>query len=156
MEEFALIALLQRVSSARVRVGETLISSIGSGILLFVAVARGDQEEHASWLAKKIVNHRIFPGNGRPMDLSVADITGEILVVSQFTLAAAASRGNRPDFSGAELPERAMELYEFFVEQIRDFHQLDKVAVGEFGADMQVSLTNDGPVTILLSRGGSS
>ena len=156
MEVFGLIALLQRVSSAHVRVGETLISSIGSGVLLFVAVTRGDQEEHASWLAKKIVNHRIFPGNGRPMDLSIADISGEILIVSQFTLAAVTSRGNRPDFSDAELPDRAMQLYEFFVEKIRDFHDPDKVSVGEFGADMQVSLINDGPVTILLSRGGSS
>ena len=148
-------ALLQRVSSAQVEVGETLVSSIGSGILVFLAVTRGDQEEHASWLAKKIVNHRIFPSNGRPLDLSVADISGEILIVSQFTLAASTSRGNRPDFTNAEQQGRAKHIYQYFVQQVRGFHQSDKVSEGEFGAHMQVSLVNDGPVTILLSRDGS-
>lgn len=147
-------ALLQRVTSAHVRVDQTVVSSIGSGILVFVAIIRGDGEDQANWLANKIVSHRIFPRNDRPMDLSVVDTEGEILIVSQFTLAASTTRGNRPDFSKAETPERARYLFEHFVDQVRALHS--KVSVGAFGANMQVSLVNDGPVTILLHRDGQT
>ena len=143
-------ALLQRVSSAHVSVDQTVVSSIGSGMLVFLGIVRGDTEEHATWLASKILSHRIFPRNDRPMDVSIADTQGEILIVSQFTLAATTTRGNRPDFSKAEEPRRARDLYEFFIESVISRHP--RVAVGTFGANMQVSLVNDGPVTILLTR----
>jgi D-aminoacyl-tRNA deacylase len=146
-------ALLQRVSSASVEVDCAQIASIQSGLLVFLGVATGDSEEQVGWLAEKVLGLRIFPGEGaeaaKPMNRSVVDVSGEILVVSQFTLAADTSRGRRPGFSTAAAPEQAEPLYEAFVAELRK-----EVAVqtGQFGADMQVSLVNDGPVTFMLER----
>lgn len=146
-------ALLQRVSSATVEVGGKQIAGIQSGLLVFLGVAAGDTQEQVNWLADKVTGLRIFPGQSadvaKPMDRSVVDVGGEILVVSQFTLAADTSRGRRPGFSTAAAPELAEPLYEAFVAELR---KTIPVQTGQFGADMQVALVNDGPVTFLLER----
>lgn len=147
-------ALLQRVTSAHVTVDQTLVSSIGSGVVVFLAILRRDGQDQAEWLANKIVRYRIFPSENRPMDRSLADIDGEALVVPQFTLAARTARGNRPDFSQAMAPEKARDLFEYFVASMRKSHS--NVKIGSFQENMQVSLVNDGPVTIFLSREPSS
>ena len=143
-------ALLQRVLSAQVEVSGSTVSSIGPGLLVFLGVVKGDDEEQATWLAQKILRHRVFPDSSRPMNRSVVETNGDLLVVSQFTLCASSARGNRPDFSSAERPERAEQLYDYFVQKLRESNL--SVSVGRFGADMHVSLVNDGPVTILLNR----
>lgn len=142
-------ALLQRVSTAQVRVEGRVISSISKGLLVFLAVERGDSIDNCSYLVNKILNHRVFPDGKQHMNLSVQDVQGEILVVSQFTLAASGKKGNRPDFSNAEEPKRAKKLYLEFIRML-DGHKVD-VRAGEFGAYMEVELVNDGPVTLLLS-----
>lgn len=147
-------ALLQRVTSAHVTVDQTLVSSIGSGVVVFLAILRGDGQDQAEWLANKIVRYRIFPSENRPMDRSLADIDGGALVVPQFTLAARTDRGNRPDFSQAMAPEKARDLFEYFVASMKISHS--NVKIGSFQENMQVSLVNDGPVTIFLSREPSS
>jgi len=142
-------ALLQRVSTARVRVDGRVVSSISKGLLVFLAVERGDSIDNCSYLVNKILNHRVFPDGKQHMNLSVQDVQGEILVVSQFTLAASGKKGNRPDFSNAEEPNRARELYTEFI-HLLERHKI-AVLAGEFGAYMEVELVNDGPVTLLLS-----
>ena len=147
-----MIALLQRVSEASVRVDSREIASIGHGLLVLLGVAAADSGEQADWLAAKTAALRIFPdadGN-KPMNVSVNDVAGEVLVVSQFTLAADTRRGNRPGFSTAAPPEVAEPLYLRYVQALRQLGL--PVQTGEFGADMAVSLTNDGPVTFLLER----
>ena len=141
-------ALLQRVSEASVSVAEREIARIDRGLLVFVAVFHDDDEAAARRLAERTLAARIFPDANKAMNRSVLDIGGAVLAVSQFTLAADTRRGNRPSFGSAAPPARAEELYNRYVEALRD-HCPD-VAVGEFGADMQVALINDGPVTILL------
>lgn len=146
-------ALLQRVSSASVEVGGEQIAGIQSGLLVFLGVATGDSHEQVVWLADKVVGLRIFPGEGadaaKPMNRSVVDVGGEILVVSQFTLAADTRRGRRPGFSTAAAPDLAEPLYEAFVAELR---KSVAVQTGIFGVDMQVALVNDGPVTFMLER----
>ena len=141
--------LLQRVSEAAVTVDGRQVASIGRGLLAFLGVAQGDDEAAASWLADKTLGLRIFADDEKPMNRSVTDIGGEILVVSQFTLAADTSRGRRPGFSSAAEPASAERLYEFFLAELR---KTTPIQSGVFGADMQVSLVNDGPVTFLLER----
>lgn len=141
--------LLQRVSEASVEVAGECVASIGAGLLALVGVAPGDGEQQLQWLADKTLGLRIFPDEAKPMNLSVTDVSGELLVVSQFTLAADTSRGRRPGFSGAAAPQHAEAVYDRFVEVLRDTMP---VQTGVFGADMQVSLINDGPVTFLLER----
>ncbi len=143
-------ALLQRVSEASVTVAGERVAAIGVGLLVFLGVEPEDGAAEADALAGKIVALRIFPDLDKPMNRSVADVQGEILVVSQFTLAADTSRGNRPGFSTAAPPEQAEPLYEQFVSILRRRHP--GVATGVFGADMKVALVNDGPVTFLLER----
>ena len=143
-------ALLQRVTEAAVTVDGERIASIGPGLLVFVGVQPGDGPEDVDWLAGKVLALRIFPDADKPMNRSVTDVGGELLLVSQFTLAADTRRGNRPGFSTAAPPEQAERLYDAFVAEVR--RRWDRVATGRFGADMQVSLVNDGPVTFLLER----
>ena len=140
-------ALLQRVSEAAVSVDGEEIARIGSGLLVLLGVVPDDDEATADGLADKTLNMRIFPDAAKPMNRSVVDVGGEILVVSQFTLAADTRRGRRPSFTGAAPPEQAEALYERYAEALR---ASVPVETGSFGADMQVSLVNDGPVTILL------
>jgi len=146
--------LLQRVSAASVEVAGTCVGKIGTGLLAFVGVESGDGDAQADWLADKTLGLRIFADedvgdNGKAMNRSVLDVAGEILVVSQFTLAADTSKGRRPGFSTAASPARAKQLYERYITNLR---REATIQTGQFGADMQVALVNDGPVTFLLER----
>ena len=141
-------ALLQRVSEAQVRVNGAEIGACGRGLMILVCAMQGDTDEDATQLALKISKLRIFTDDGGKMNRSVLDIAGEALVVSQFTLAADTTRGNRPGFSAAAPPEEGKALYEKFARNLAELGV--PVATGEFGADMQVSLINDGPVTIFM------
>ena len=141
--------LLQRVREAAVYVAGDRVAAIGPGLLAFVGVQADDTEVAAVWLADKTLNLRIFADDDKPMNQSVLDVGGEVLVVSQFTLAADTTRGRRPGFSTAAAPAEAERLYEFFVAELR---KSAPIHTGVFGADMQVSLVNDGPVTFLLER----
>jgi D-tyrosyl-tRNA(Tyr) deacylase len=142
------IALLQRVKEARVTVGGETVGAIGQGLLALVAVERGDAERQADRLAERILSYRMFADAEDKMNLSVVDIAGELLLVSQFTLAADTRKGNRPSFTPAAAPEEGLRLFEHFVESVRSRH--DRIATGRFGANMQVGLINDGPVTFSL------
>ena len=142
-------ALLQRVASARVLVGREIIGEIGRGLLVFVGVGRDDTIEDVKYLAAKICDIRVFASDaGKPMDRSVLDVGGSLLVVSQFTLYGDVRKGRRPSFDGAAPPDDARRLYEDFVRELRAT-QLP-VATGEFQAMMHVELVNDGPVTLLI------
>jgi D-tyrosyl-tRNA(Tyr) deacylase len=140
-------ALVQRVSEASVTVDGKMTGEIGEGLLVLVCAMQGDTEAQSEWLARKVVNLRIFRDEQDRMNRSLIDIGGSALVVSQFTLAAE-TKGNRPGFSTAAAPDEGKRLYEHFSEQVRG-HGVT-VANGVFGADMQVALVNDGPVTIWL------
>ncbi len=141
-------ALLQRVSEAQVAVDGEVIGQTGQGLLVLVCAMQGDTQAEADRLAAKIAKTRIFTDDGGKMNHSVLDIGGSALVVSQFTLAADTSRGNRPGYSSAAAPEEGHKLYEYFAEQLAQ--QGVPVETGRFGADMKVSLINDGPVTIWM------
>lgn len=142
-------AVIQRVKGASVTVESEVVSQIDGGLLIFLGVAQGDDEKDADVLARKIAYLRIFEDEIGRMNRSLLDIEGKTLVVSQFTLLANCVHGRRPDFFSAEKPDRANELYLYFCERIKT-HGIQEVAQGVFGADMQVALVNDGPVTILL------
>lgn len=143
-------AVLQRVTNAEVKVDGETTGKIGEGLLILLGVGPNDTTENADALIKKICNLRIFRDENDKMNLSVKDIDGEILVVSQFTLYADCAKGNRPSFVDAAPPEKANELYEYFKEKCK--LEVKNVQCGVFGADMKVSLLNNGPVTIILER----
>ena len=143
-----MIALIQRVSEARVVVDGRTIGEIGAGLLVLVCAERGDVESQADKLLAKLLKLRIFSDEAGKMNRSVQDVNGGLLVVSQFTLAADTSGGNRPSFTNAAPPEDGRRLYEYFVRQARAAHPA--VETGEFAADMKVHLVNDGPVTLSL------
>ena len=141
--------VLQRVKSASVSIDDVVVGKINQGFLLLVGVGPEDSSDDASYLARKIAGMRIFSDENGKMNLSIDQIGGKILSVSQFTLFADTKKGNRPSFTGAASPDFATNLYEEFNELLRTEYGLT-VETGEFGADMQVSLVNDGPVTIIL------
>lgn len=141
--------LLQRVSEASVKIEERVVGQIESGLLLLFGIEEEDSKNDADWLIKKIIGMRIFSDEEGRMNRSIQDIAGQFLVVSQFTLHASTKKGNRPSFIKAARPEQAIPLYEYFKEELRKQSNLI-VETGQFGADMKVSLTNDGPVTIWL------
>ena len=143
-------ALLQRVSRASVTVDQQTISAIGNGLLILLGVGHGDGEEQAKFLAEKIANLRIFEDEQGKTNLSILDVKGEAIVVSQFTLYGDARKGRRPSFIDAARPELAIPLYERFIQCLRDTGL--RVETGEFGAMMDVDLVNDGPVTLWLER----
>jgi D-tyrosyl-tRNA(Tyr) deacylase len=141
--------VVQRVASARVRVGDRVAGEIGAGLLILLGIGRDDGLADAQYLIRKIVGMRVFESvDGKPMDRSVADVGGGILVVSQFTLYGDMRKGRRPSFDHAAPPDAARTHYEDFVRELRAAHT--PVATGEFQAMMQVDLVNDGPVTVLL------
>jgi D-tyrosyl-tRNA(Tyr) deacylase len=143
-------ALVQRVGSASVSVGEDTVASIGRGFLVLLGVGKGDGREEAEQLAGKVARLRVFADATGKMNRSLLDVRGEALVVSQFTLFADTSRGNRPGFEAAALPGEAEGLYRAFVDSLAALGV--PVQTGVFGADMQVALVNDGPVTIMLEK----
>jgi len=142
------IALLQRVSEAWVEVAGERIAESGAGLMVLVAVERDDSEARADRLLERLLGYRVFADEEGRMNLSIADIAGDLLLVPQFTLAADTNKGRRASFTSAALPEDGQRLFEYFVRQAR--HQFDRVKSGHFGADMQVGLINDGPVTFWL------
>ena len=143
--------VLQRVKSASVAVEDEMISEVGPGLLLFVGVAVSDGEAEADWLAEKLAGLRIFNDEEGKMNLSVRDVGGEVLAVSQFTLLADTKKGKRPSFVGAAPPEEAEPLFDYLCERLRAAGVVS-VKTGSFGAMMSVALVNDGPVTIVLER----
>jgi D-tyrosyl-tRNA(Tyr) deacylase len=143
--------VLQRVSNASVTVDRERISGIGIGLLLLVGVAADDREENADWLAEKIAGLRVFNDPDGKMNLSLRDVEGEVLAVSQFTLLADTRKGKRPSFVRAAQPEKAEPLFDYFCERLRAAGGRT-VQTGRFGAMMDVALVNDGPVTIVLER----
>ena len=141
--------VIQRVKNASVEIRNKNHSSVGQGLLVFVGIENDDGEDDISWLCKKIIQLRIFDDKDGVMNLSVADVDGEILVISQFTLHAKTKKGNRPSYIKAARPDIAIPLYEKFVGKL-GFYLEKEIKIGEFGALMQVSLVNDGPVTIII------
>ncbi|OPX56337.1 D-tyrosyl-tRNA(Tyr) deacylase [Oceanospirillum multiglobuliferum] len=141
-------ALIQRVSHAKVEVDQQIVGQINHGLLVFIGVEKGDRTDDADRLLHKILAYRVFSDDNQKMNLSVADVNGGLLLVSQFTLAANTQKGLRPSFSSAAPPSDGEALYHYIVEQARQKHHT--VATGRFGADMKVQLLNDGPVTFLL------
>ena len=143
-------AVIQRVSSASVRVGDTIVGQISQGIMILLGIEKGDAEAEADWLVAKISGLRIFSDEEGKMNCSCIDIGGALLVVSQFTLAGNCAKGRRPSFDTAAATDEGKRLYDYFVESARRVGL--PVATGIFQADMQVSLVNDGPVTFILER----
>jgi D-tyrosyl-tRNA(Tyr) deacylase len=142
------IALIQRVSEARVTVDARIVGSIGRGVLALIGIQRGDDQARAERLLERVLGYRIFEDEAGRMNLSLSDIAGGLLLVPQFTLAADTQKGTRAGFSRAEPPEAARKLYDALLEMARGRHA--QVASGEFGAHMKVALVNDGPVTFWL------
>ncbi len=140
--------VIQRVSCASVRVERVIVGQIQQGLMLLVGVEEGDDKSDAEWLAKKILDLRIFSDSEGKMNLSVKDVNGDVLCISQFTLLAEYKKGNRPSFIKAARPEMAVDLFEYFKELIKNSGL--KVESGIFGADMKVELLNNGPVTIVM------
>lgn len=146
-----MVALVQRVSDASVQVDGDTVASIDAGLLIFLGVHEADTEEESEWCAAKCAHLRVFPDADGRMDESLLDTGGEVLVVPQFTLYGDTNQGHRPSFTEAAPPDRAEQLYEHFVDQLAQ-HLDQDVPTGEFGALMDVRLTNDGPVTLWVER----
>ena len=142
--------LIQRVSKASVKVEGECVGKINKGFLVFLGITHGDTKDNVDYLVNKLYNLRVFEDENEKMNLSIKDINGEILIVSQFTLYADTSHGNRPSFINAAKPYKANELYEYFIEKAKQTGL--KIEAGIFGTDMKVELLNDGPVTILLEK----
>ncbi|MEQ9468458.1 MAG: D-aminoacyl-tRNA deacylase [Ekhidna sp.] len=142
-------AVIQRVLSASVTINGKIKSEIETGLLILLGIEEADNQEDIEWLCRKIVNMRIFPDKEGVMNNSLLDVNGEALVVSQFTLHASTKKGNRPSYIQAAKPEIAIPLYEGFVAEFQSLIP-SEIRIGEFGANMKVSLVNDGPVTILI------
>jgi len=142
-------ALIQRVSSASVSVAGAVVGEIDRGLLVFVGIEKGDTHAQGQRMAERLLSYRVFSDPDGKMNLSVADVDGGLLMISQFTLAADTNKGKRASFSSAAPPEEAKSLFDSLVEELGSQHP--HIATGRFGADMQVSLINDGPVTFLLT-----
>jgi D-tyrosyl-tRNA(Tyr) deacylase len=141
--------VIQRVSKASVTISNENVAEIGNGLLILIGIEDIDLNEDVNWLVGKIVNLRIFPDENDVMNLSVKDVNGEVIVVSQFTLHASTKKGNRPSYIKAAKPDFAIPMYEKFVSKLET--ELEKeIQTGQFGADMKVALINDGPVTIII------
>lgn len=143
-------AVIQRVLSANLKVDGRTVSEIGKGYVIFLGVSKGDKTENADYLIKKIPSLRIFEDDFGKINLSIKDVKGEILLVSQFTLLANTSHGNRPDFLDAEIPDKANEMYLYVAERLKEGGVT--VKTGVFGADMKITQVNDGPFTVILEK----
>ena len=141
--------VIQKVTEASVSIENQIVGSIDKGLLVLVGIEDGDTNEDIAWLSSKIVNLRVFDDDNGVMNLSVKEVEGEVLIVSQFTLHASTKKGNRPSYIKASRPEVAIPIYEAFIKQVESLLG-KRVPTGQFGAMMQVSLCNDGPVTILI------
>lgn len=141
--------IVQRVKNAKVEVENKIVGQINQGYMVLIGVGPNDTEKEADYLAKKLINLRVFEDENGKMNLSIKDVKGELLLISQFTLYADCSGGNRPSFINAAKPDKANELYEYFCKKCAESVQVQK---GVFGAHMEVTLQNSGPVTILLER----
>ncbi len=147
--------VIQRVSEAAVKIDGTIVGEISKGLLVLLGIAQEDTQQDALYLIQKLINLRIFSDADGKMNLSVQDCGGELLVVSQFTLYADTKKGNRPSYIRAARPEHAISLYEFFLQELQKQFQ-GPIQTGQFGADMKVSLINDGPVTIIIDSRGEN
>jgi D-tyrosyl-tRNA(Tyr) deacylase len=147
--------VIQRVSEAAVKIDGNIVGEISEGLLVLLGIAQEDNEQDALYLLQKLINLRIFSDADGKMNLSVQDCGGELLVVSQFTLYADTKKGNRPSYIRAARPEQAIPLYEFFLRELQKQFQ-GPIQTGKFGADMKVSLINDGPVTIIMDSRGEN
>ncbi len=146
-------AVIQRVSQAAVSINGDEYSRIDQGYLVLLGIEKGDNDTNASVLAKKIIDLRIFEDNNGKMNLGLRDIEGDVLVISQFTLCTDNTKsGNRPSFTLAEEPAEANRIYEFIVDEMKNYYDAVRIKTGIFAAEMKVSLTNEGPVTIILER----
>ena len=143
--------VIQKVTQASVSIENQIVASIDKGLLVLVGIEDGDTNEDIAWLSSKIVNLRVFDDDNGVMNLSVKEVEGEVLIVSQFTLHASTKKGNRPSYIKAARPEVAIPIYEAFIKQVETLLG-KRVPTGQFGAMMQVSLCNDGPVTILIDK----
>jgi D-tyrosyl-tRNA(Tyr) deacylase len=148
-------AVLQRVSKASVEINSNIVANINFGLLILIGIEDDDSQEDINWLSQKIINLRIFGDENEVMNLSVKDIQGEIIIVSQFTLHASTKKGNRPSYIKASKPEIAVPLYEKFVQKM-ELELGKKIQTGKFGADMKVALVNDGPVTLIIDSKNKS
>lgn len=147
--------VIQRVSSASVTIETEIVANIQSGLLVLVGIEDEDSQEDINWLSQKIINLRIFGDENNVMNLSVKDIQGDIIIVSQFTLHASTKKGNRPSYIKASKPEMAIPIYENFVKHM-ELELGKKIQTGKFGADMKVELVNDGPVTLIIDSKNKS
>ncbi len=148
-----MIAVIQRVLNASVTIDKEIYSNIGKGLLILLGVRKGDTEENSRSLARKIIDLRIFNDENDKMNLSVSDVKGEVLVISQFTLCSDNDKsGNRPSFTLAETPKRANTLYELHINEMKICYSSDRIKTGVFAAKMEVNLINEGPVTIILEK----
>ncbi len=141
--------VIQRVKASVLRIDEAVFSEIKQGLLIFVGIEDSDNQEDIAWLSKKVANLRIFDDDKGVMNLSVKDISGEIMLVSQFTLHASTKKGNRPSYIKAAKPDVAVPVYKDFISRLEKESNIN-IKTGKFGADMQISLINDGPVTIII------
>lgn len=142
--------IVQRVNKSQVEVEEKIVGKIDKGFMVLIGITHNDTKEIADFLVRKLINLRVFEDENGKMNLSLKDVQGSLLLISQFTLYADCTSGNRPSFTNAAKPEFANELYEYMIEECKK--QIPNVQTGIFGADMQVSLVNDGPVTIILEK----
>ncbi len=142
--------IVQRVNKSQVEVEEKIVGKIDKGFMVLIGITHNDTKEIADYLVRKLINLRVFEDENGKMNLSLKDVQGSLLLISQFTLYADCTSGNRPSFTNAAKPEFANELYEYIIEECKK--QIPNVQTGIFGADMQVSLVNDGPVTIILEK----
>ena len=142
--------IIQRVSNASVEIDNKIFSNISKGFLVLIGITHTDTKENAEYLVKKLCNLRIFEDENKKMNLSIKDVKGELLIVSQFTLYADTAKGNRPSFINAAKPDMAEKLYEYFIKKCEE--ENIKVSTGKFGAKMKINLINNGPVTIILEK----
>ena len=142
--------IVQRVNKSQVEVEEKIVGKIDKGFMVLIGITHNDTKEIADFLVRKLINLRVFEDENGKMNLSLKDVQGSLLLISQFTLYADCTSGNRPSFTNVAKPEFANELYEYIIEECKK--QISNVQTGIFGADMQVSLVNDGPVTIILEK----